>query len=167
MDDSIFLLIGSAALLKNGNNYLLMKRSLKRKIAPNVWSCVGGKMEKEELNDPLSTCFREIEEETGIKKKNIYNLNLRYIIIRQAKNIIRHNYIYIGETDVKSLIKTDEGTLHWIQEEKLLLLEYTYTHYEMIKHYLQNKSNEKIMIGIAGKNKKGPKINWLKLEDFE
>ncbi|GBU28222.1 hypothetical protein R84B8_01780 [Treponema sp. R8-4-B8] len=36
------------------------------------------------------------------------------LIIRQYKNIIRQNYIYFGETDIKKFTDTEEGTLHWI-----------------------------------------------------
>jgi hypothetical protein len=37
----------------------------------------------------------------------------------------------------------------------------------MIRHYLQNKFNDKIIVGIAGKDKDGLKMNWSLLEDFE
>jgi len=167
MDDKIVLQNSSGAFLKNGNCYLLMKRSSTRKIAPNIWSCIGGHMEKDEINNPLETCLREIEEETGIKRGNIYNLNLRYIIVRQYKNIIRQNYIYFRDTDKKEFKDTEEGTLHWIEEEKLLDKEYTKTYMEMMKHCLQNKYNEKIIVGIAGKESNGLKMNWAILEDFE
>jgi 8-oxo-dGTP diphosphatase len=167
MDNKIILENGSGAFLKNGNRYLLMKRSSAKKIAPNLWSCVGGGMEKDEINKPLEACLREIEEETGIKREYIYNLNLRCIIIRQYKNIIRQNYIYFGETDKNEFIDTEEGTLHWIEEENLLTKEYTKTYTEMMKHYLQNKYNKKIIVGITRNELNGLKMNWSILEDFE
>ncbi|MDR2446949.1 MAG: NUDIX domain-containing protein [Treponema sp.] len=55
--------------LKNNGLYLLMKRSPGRKMAPNVWSCIGGHMEPHEINDPLEICLREAKEETGITKE--------------------------------------------------------------------------------------------------
>ena len=72
MDNIITAKIGSGAFLKNNDRYLLIKRSPEKEIAPNVWSCIGGHMEKEEINDPLVTCLREIEEETGITKEHIF-----------------------------------------------------------------------------------------------
>jgi 8-oxo-dGTP diphosphatase len=168
MDNKIILENGSGAFLINEGCYLLMKRSPNREIAPNLWSCVGGHMEENELNNPFETCIREIWEETGISKDHIFNLNLRYIIIRRKENIIRQNYLYFGETDKKSFINTDEGTLHWIKEENLLEKEYTKTYTEMMKHYLQNKSayKEKIIVGIAGNESNKLKMNWSMLEDF-
>ena len=167
MDIKIILENSSGAFLKNENRYLLIKRSPNRKIAPNLWSCIGGHMEKDEINNPLEACLREIEEETGIKREHIYNMNLRYIIIRQYKNVIRQNYIYFGETDQKEFTDTEEGTLHWIDEKNLLTKEYTKTYMEMIKHYIENKFNKKIIMGIAGKELNGLKMNWSILEDFE
>jgi 8-oxo-dGTP diphosphatase len=166
--DTIILQNSAGAFLKNDGYYLLMKRSPERKIAPNLWSLVGGHMETYELNDPIKTCLREIEEETGIQKGNIYNLKLRYIIIRRYKNIIRQNYIYFGETDKTDLIKTEEGTLHWIAENELLDKEYTKTYKEMMKHYIQTPDpKERVVIGIAGKESNQLKMGWVAVEDFE
>jgi 8-oxo-dGTP diphosphatase len=166
--DIIFLQNGAGAFLKNNGYYLLMKRSPEREIAPNLWSCVGGHMETYELNDPIKTCLREIEEETGIKKENIYNLKLRYIIIHRYKNMIRQNYIYFGETDKKDLINTEEGTLHWIEENELLGKEYTKTYKKMMEHYIKTPDlEERVVIGIAGKELNQLKMEWAIAEDFE
>jgi len=168
MEYKIILQNSAGAFLKNKNNYLLMFRSSNRKIVPNLWSCIGGHMEINELNNPLETCLREIKEETGIEKMNIYNLKLRYIIIRQYKNIIRQNYLYFGETNITKLIETNEGTLHWIPEKKLLEKEYTKTYKEMMKHFVKTPDREnRIIVGIAKKQNMELKMNWSILEDFE
>ena len=167
MCNNIILQNSSGAFLKNGTKYLLMKRSPNRNIAPNLWSCIGGHMEKDELNNPLEACFREIQEETGIKRENIFNIKLRYLVIRQYNNIIRQNYVYFGDTDIMEYINTEEGTLHWVNEEDLLTKEYTKTYTEMVKHYLKNKNYEKIIVGVAGKELNGLKMNWSILDDFE
>jgi 8-oxo-dGTP diphosphatase len=122
---------------------------------------VGGHMEENEINNPFETCVREIWEESGISKEHIYNLKLRYIIIRQYKNIVRQNYIYFGETSVKEIVNTEEETLHWIKEKNLLEKEYTKTYTEMVKHYIQNKNiyKDKIIVGIAGNELGGLKMN--------
>jgi 8-oxo-dGTP diphosphatase len=168
MDNIIILQNGAGAFLKNDGRYLLIKRSPERKIAPNVWSCIGGHMEAYELNDPIKTCLREIKEETGITEEHIYNLQLRYIIIRRYKNVIRQNYIYFGETNKKEFIDTKEGTLHWISEKDLLNREYTKTYTEMMKHYMNTPDpEERVIIGTAGKGNTKLKMEWAILEDFE
>ena len=169
MENNIILENASGAFLVNNGHYLLIKRSPTREIAPNLWSCVGGFMDDKELNYPIETCLREITEETGITNEHIFNLNLKYIIIRQYRNTIRQNYIYFGETDISEFKNTEEGTLHWIKEEELLTLEYTKTYTEMLKHYLKNKNmlDGKIVIGVAGKYIYQLKMNWSIVEDFE
>ena len=168
MENKIILQNGAGAFLRNNDKYLLMLRASNREIAPNVWSCIGGHMETNELNDPMKTCLREIKEETEIANGNIYNLKLRYIIIRQYKNIVRQNYIYFGETDTTELLETDEGSLHWINENELLEKEYTKTYTEMMWHFIKTPDpKERIVVGIAGKNSGKLKMNWSILEDFE
>jgi 8-oxo-dGTP diphosphatase len=168
MNNQIILQNVAGAFLINNGKYLLMLRSSDKQMAPGLWSCVGGKMEANDLNNPMETCLREIKEETGIDREKIYNLELRYLIIRQSKNIIRHSYIYFGETDEKKIKNTNEGTLHWIPENELLDREYSQTYTEMIKHYLQKVSSKnKIIVGIAGNHQKQLKMTWSVLEDFK
>jgi len=168
MVDKIILQNSSGAFLMNNDKYLLMLRSPTREIAPNIWSLVGGHMENNEINDPMETCFREIMEETGIQRENIFDLKLRYIIIRQYKNIVRQNYIYFGKTNITEVFDTEEGTLHWIQEKELLNKVYTKTYTEMMKHYIETPDPmERIIVGIAGKHKNKLKMDWSILEDFE
>ena len=62
------------AFLRNNGKYLLMKRAENRVFNPGFWSGVGGHMEPKEINDPLSACYREIEEETGIIKDYYFSL---------------------------------------------------------------------------------------------
>ncbi len=81
---------GAAAFLRRDGKYLLLKRAPNRRIAPNVWSCVGGHIEAEEMNDPLSACLREISEETLVEW---YNLIEYYLEILKYK--LKNNYMII------------------------------------------------------------------------
>jgi 8-oxo-dGTP diphosphatase len=156
-----------AFLIKEGK-YLLMQRSSSRTFAPNIWSCIGGHMEPNEINNPFVACLREIDEEASIKSENIFNLKLRYIIIRQNKNIIKQSYVYFGDTNIEKLIETEEGKLYWINKEELLDRKYTATFTEMMKHYVLTPNlDEKIIIGIAGKENNKMKMYWSIVEDFE
>lgn len=162
------LRISVSAFLKNGDNYLLIKRSAKKEIAPNLWSCIGGHMHPGEINNPIETCYREIEEETGIHRNDIFNLKLKYIMMRLAKDTIRQSFIYWGETDCHKLGETDEGTLHWVHGSELLNKEYSQTFFEMMKHYCSvNSNDEKIYVGIAENSNGRLNMNWGLLEDWE
>jgi 8-oxo-dGTP diphosphatase len=93
MKEKIILQNSAGIFLKQNGYYLLMKRSPEKKIAPGVWSCVGGHFEPDELNDPLATCLREAREETGILADRIFNPELRYIIIRRKEKTIWQTYV--------------------------------------------------------------------------
>lgn len=45
----------SGAFIIEGNNYLMMKRAITKKIAPELWGGVGGHSEPNELNSPKTT----------------------------------------------------------------------------------------------------------------
>jgi len=111
--NTIILRNSVAAFLRNKSKYLLMKRAENRIFNPGFWSGVGGHLEPQEINDPFSACFREIEEEAGICKNDIESLELLYVITRRNKDEIRQSYIYFGETSRTDVIQTDEGTLFW------------------------------------------------------
>ena len=160
-------LCAAGAFLKRDGHYLLMKRSPDKKIAPGVWSNVGGRMELQDKGDPLTACYREVFEETGIPAGRIYNLILRYIIIRKAGDIIRQNYVYFGETDMAEFIDTDEGTLHWVPEEELLNREYTQTFAAMMRHYLYTPVDDRVVVGVAENNAGSLHMSWAVVEDFE
>jgi 8-oxo-dGTP diphosphatase len=158
---------GAAAFLRRGNEYLLMKRAYNRKVAPGVWSAVGGHMEKEELNDPQSACLREIEEETGITAAQLNNLTLRYIIIRRYRDTVRQTYIYFGETDAEPKIKTDEGDLYWIPEKEILNREYSATFKAMLEHYLTSPDTKRVIVGVAENDNRKCRMVWSAIEDFD
>ena len=159
---------GAAVFLRNNGNYLLMKRADNRQIASGVWSGVGGHLEQHEINTPLSACYREIEEETGITKDKINTLELLYIIIRRSKNEIRQSYIYFGETTANNIIQTDEGELFWIPENELLNREYTKTFAAMLEHYKKRTRNDRVLyVGVAENDNNNLRMSWAKCEDFE
>jgi 8-oxo-dGTP diphosphatase len=157
-----------AAFLRNDDKYLLMKRADNRKINPGFWSGVGGHIEPHEINNPLSACYREIEEESGIYRDKIASLDLLYIITRRSKSEIRQNYIYFGKTNISDVIQTDEGVLFWIPSGELLEREYTVTYAVMLEHYIKRNPNDRaVYVGIAGDNDGALKMNWSICEDFE
>jgi len=159
----------ASAFLRNSGNYLLLKRALTKRLAPGLWAGVGGHMEPHELNNPIETCYREIEEETGITKSDIHSLELLYITVRM-KSIgeISYNYFYFGETTKTEAIQTDEGSLHWVLESELLNREYPKTFAAMLSHYTTRHPQDRaVYVGVAGNDNNSLSMTWTLLEDFE
>ena len=160
---------GTAAFLKNGGDVLLLKRSQGKKIAPGMWSGVGGHMERHELDNPLATCYREVEEESGIVRDDIHGLALLYVIVRKVKDYeIRQSYIYFGETTRRDVVQTDEGELHWVPESELLNREYTQSFTAMLRHYsARDPQDTAVYVGVAGNDNGKLAMTWTRCEDFE
>ena len=159
----------ASAFLRNNGNVLVMKRSQHKRIAPGMWAGVGGHMEPHELNNPSETCYREIEEETGITRDDIQSLELLYITVRMKNpDEIRYNYFYFGETTKTETIQTDEGILHWIPESELLNRDYTQTIAAMLEHYTTRHPHDRaVYVGVAGNDNNNLNMTWALLEDFE
>ena len=167
-DIMIIIRYAVTAFLRNNKNILLIKRSADKKIAPNLWSGVGGHVEQHEMNNPLQACYREVEEEAGIVRRDIRSLDLLYILIRRRQNEIRVLYNYFGETSQNNVIQTDEGELHWIPEDEMLEKEYSQMFNAMLLHYKGRKANDNsIYAGISGGANGKLNIQWSLCTDFE
>lgn len=163
----IKLLNGAAAFLLRDGEYLLMKRAPGKAIAPGVWSGVGGKLEQWELNDPRAACLREVEEETGIPPAHIFDLGLRYVIVRRSRDTIRQTYVYFGSTDMDPTVATDEGELHWIPAGELLDRTYTQTFAHMLRHFVERPDAGRVIVGVAGNEDGACRMSWTAVEDFD
>ena len=159
----------SMAILRNNGNVLLLKRGEHRKIAPGFWSGPGGHFKEYEMNSPYDACYRELEEETGISKKFILSLNLKYLLLRRYKDEeIRLSYIFFGETSQTELRQTDEGQLYWIPETEMLEKQFTPTFTAMLEHNLKRKPDDQaVYIGVADKDNGKLRMHWAPCKDFE
>ncbi|MDW0118648.1 NUDIX domain-containing protein [Sporosarcina thermotolerans] len=143
----------TGAYLFHGNKILMLKRSKDRALASNLWTGIGGHVEANEHNSPEESCLREIFEETGIRRNEIEQFKLRYILMRRSEDEIRQHYIYFGNTSKKNLINTDEGVLHWIDHSKVLNLKMPLTVNHMLKHFLNNPDQKSLFIGSVNQSK--------------
>ncbi|TCZ79270.1 NUDIX domain-containing protein [Paenibacillus albiflavus] len=157
----------STAFLSNRTNMLMLKRNADRKLAPGLWTGVGGHIEPEEMNDPERACIREILEETGISSDELIDLTFKYQLIRIKETEIRVQYVYFGKTLKNHLITNDEGELHWIDIESLLSLELPWTIRAMLTHYLTTGMNTNDpYVGVLTINPEGsPVMEWSSLKD--
>ncbi|MCS7464537.1 NUDIX domain-containing protein [Paenibacillus doosanensis] len=143
----------TGAFLFNNDDVLMLKRSSIKKIAPGLWSCVGGHVEAHEFNSPVISCFREIAEETGILQNEIKNLTLRYVLLRQKEDELNQHYIFFGNSITRNVINCDEGELQWVKTSALSNLQMSMSLRLMYEHYQQNPKSDNIWTGTYGDGK--------------
>jgi len=158
----------TGAFLRNKGNVLLIKRGMHKKIAPGMWSGIGGRIENAEMNTPQEAALRELEEESGILRQNISSLELQYILIGKHTNYIGQTYVYFGETSQSEIIQCDEGEIAWIPEEELLNRKFSDFFEQMLRHHMARSPKDKaVYVGVAD-DISGEKlhITWTPCVDF-
>ncbi|TYP73758.1 NUDIX domain-containing protein [Paenibacillus methanolicus] len=158
----------AAALLFDGTKVLLMhKRGSKwqRQTSP-FYAAIGGHMEEGELNDPYAACLREIEEETGLRERDIVNLRLKYILLRLKENEIRQQFIYVGEALRTDVTASEEGELEWHELENAMNLHSSAIHHAMLRHYRDDPLPDQVYTGTMSIAEDGsPSVQWHPLRD--
>lgn len=159
-----------AFLINEEREVLLLQKGHKDTLLAGFLVPIGGHMENNEINDPEKACFREIEEETGLKKESIKKLNLKYMMVRNSQNQeIRIQYVYFGcILKNNTLIASDEGSLEWVNWDEVTNRNISETSKKLIEHYNDNgSSNEEIYVGTMKSLNGKPTITWGVLQDWE
>jgi len=156
--------ITAGAFLYYTDKVLMMKRGLHKKLAPGLWAGIGGHMEIGDITTPraldlIETCYREVQEETGITKPDIKNLKLRYIAVRKVDDEIRLHYHFMGKVETKIPLPTcEEGELHWVDKKDICNLQMTTSVGQAIKHWLANPGSDEIYMVAVNKTGDGATI---------
>lgn len=143
----------TGAFLMNHEDVLMLKRSKNKKIAPGLWSCIGGHVEPYEHRSPERSCLREIEEETGISRSEIENLTLRYILLRRKEDEINQHYIFFGKSNTRTIKNCDEGELQWVRWSEVANLQMSLSLQLMFEHYFQHSQSDKVWTGTFNNGK--------------
>lgn len=158
-----------AFLMNENQEVLFLNKKDDAAFLPGYLVPVGGHIEPIEIKEPLTSCYREIEEETGLLKNQIENLRLRYIIYRlKGFNDVRVQYVFFGEVSKQSaIVSSEEGTVQWVPLSNLDKKQVSETTRELINHYILHQQSESIYVGSMCKENGQPKMNWSILEDWE
>jgi 8-oxo-dGTP pyrophosphatase MutT (NUDIX family) len=92
---------------------LMLKRGSDRKLAPDMWTGLGGKVEKEESN--FAGAVRELKEEAD-EACDVSLKEFGRLIINKQKSI----HYFFGILEAQPAPKCTEGTLEWVEVSKVL-----------------------------------------------
>ena len=93
---------------------MLLQRAPTKRIAPNRWTGVGGRVEAGETDDLRASVLRELEEETNLTENDVEDLSLRRALYHNRAGEPLTGLLYFtAELKHYSLPECSEGTLHW------------------------------------------------------
>jgi len=159
--------MASAFLFYDNKVLLMRKRASKwQQQTEPFYAAIGGHLEPLELNDPVTACFREIEEETGYRREDILDLRLKYILLRRKENEIRQQFVYVGQVRHADVVESEEGELGWHRLEETHQLRSSAIMHAMLAHYRAHADCEAVCTGTMAVTADGqPHVHWHTLID--
>ena len=134
----------------NGGKVLLLKRSKAKKFLPGKIVGIGGHVEPGETADLLSSALREVEEETKVKREDLYDF--KYLGVLSFSNyheLEGNTYFFSAEIkDIKDLdLSCPYGELNWYPVRQLPKLNFCADTKKAVPYLLKAKSSGKIFRG--------------------
>jgi len=104
--------------IRKDNTYLMLHRSLKKRIMPDVWMAPGG---HREFNEGLFECARrEVFEETGLKIKNLRIKATGNAFLRDLNEEFFFHFITADYASGRLKQKIDDGEFVWLTKNQIL-----------------------------------------------
>lgn len=156
----------TAVYLRKNGKFLLLHRIGSRVIGNSYTGTAGGHMEEAELNNPRACVMRELEEETGLRERDVENLKFRYITLRLKNGEVRQNYYFFGElaehVDAEKLT-SNEGELKWFDISEVENLNMPHSAKYMMLHYIKTgQYTDYLYGGITTENS----VEFTELKEF-
>lgn len=141
--------------IRKGNEILMLYR-IGSKVVDACWCGIGGHFKNRELNDARTAVLREMKEEIRLCEKDLYNLRLRYVALRQVKEELRINYYFFADIShtAKLTMKCNEGVLKWISIDELQNKNMPITAKYCLEHYLNEGVNTDCVYAVIIQNNK-------------
>ena len=134
--------------IRKGDEMLMLYR-IGSKVVDECFCGVGGHFKEKEMKDAKAAVLREMKEEIRLTEKDLDNLSLRYIGLRNVGVELRINYYFFADLKdtAKLTMKCNEGILQWVPFDKLMEKEMPVTAKYCIEHFLpEGINNDKVYV---------------------
>ncbi|MCG8351004.1 MAG: NUDIX hydrolase [Chloroflexales bacterium] len=81
------LAVYTVVVLRQQQSCLLLQRTATKRLWPNLWTGVSGRVEIDEYTDLQGAALRELAEETGIMSTEIAQFTLRRVLAQQPNTL--------------------------------------------------------------------------------
>ncbi len=113
------LAVYTVVMLAHGDRYLLLHRSPAKKFMPDLWTGLGGSVERHEFDDLRGSALRELHEEASIAEVDVTHFVLRRALLHaRAGGPLTLLLYYTAEWPSEIAPPCTEGTLHWVTREQ-------------------------------------------------
>ena len=126
-----------------GGKWLLLKRSPNKRLLPDRYTGLGGRVEADELGDLEGSVLRELFEEAGLEESNLTHLTLRRLLTHNRPGEPLTNLFYFTAA-LKNYALPDctEGTLHWTEPKNFAKLDIIETTAQVLPRLLEDVARE-------------------------
>ena len=150
--------------------YLLLQRAPGKRLAPNRWTGVGGRVEADETGDLCAAALRELTEETSLRENDLTDLHLRRVLYHnRAGEPLTGLLYYTANLKTYALPDCTEGALHWLEPKVFIELDIIETTAQTLPFLLEDVSRdpeglEPLRIGITHYQEDGrlERVSWSK-----
>ncbi len=133
--------------LLNGDDVLVIRRSMQARIFPGVFNGIGGHVERGE--DVLTSAIREVREETGLELQELWLRGVISIAHSQYRDSVAGEeepgalvFVFVGRTDRRAVAASDEGELCWVALDRLHEMQLVPDLYELLPRILARSADE-------------------------
>jgi dATP pyrophosphohydrolase len=112
---------GASAAGEHGVEFLLMRRA-PRKYMPGTWNVVQGKIEPGET--AIQAAVREMQEETGLRPRTLYQMNGVNTYFMAPKDTLVHSPVFLAEVGPKDevTLNNEHDDYRWLKTDDALTL---------------------------------------------
>lgn len=114
----------TVVVLFHDDRMLLLCRAPWKRLFPNQWTGIGGKVEPEEIGDPRGAALRELFEETDLRAEEVSDLQARRALLmdKPDEGLVCLLY-FTGRAATDRVPTCNEGTLAWVSPQDLAALD--------------------------------------------